>query len=381
MVMRKKRKRVEGVNQSSSGQIKDPRVGGQRVRQSIRVVWDRINREIRKKYKEYRKELREKNNEVQKDGKIKDSRKNLIHTRERYQIVRECEVYRNSYEVRSRFETHERGERRKKWRLEAKYKTQVREKNRSRTKTWLETHVREGLMQDESDKINEFHANRRGELKKAFEEKYEARKKRVSEKTQRGEISHIQTLLKRSEQTSQTPIQQKNREQRFHKKVDETNSESQNLDNGVMGRSDFERKDNEGEILIASPTTQYFAKIKNLVRRIEIRSPVQKKRKPVYGIRGMEEGEFSKGNREEKRKKVPEKKRNVRYPNWMELDAWSNRLMQKVENENLKKVLKGEEVNLSYATYREFGKKVRYLYAVERTERMDVDIENQVKEK
>ena len=51
------------------------------------------------------------------------------------------------------------------------------------------------------------------------------------------------------------------------------------------------------------------------------------------------------------------------------MDKWSDERMQKVEDKNLKKVLNGEEVDRSYATYRELGKKVRFLYGAERSER------------
>jgi len=109
----------------------------------------------------------------------------------------------------------------------------------------------------------------------------------------------------------------------------------------------------------ALPTTQYFAKVKNLTRRRERRSD----QRDENGIPTIE------SERVKKRRKVPEKKRNQRYPHWTELEVWSNQLMQKVEDANLQKVLKGDEVDLSYATYRELGKKVVYLYAVERSER------------
>jgi len=118
-------------------------------------------------------------------------------------------------------------------------------------------------------------------------------------------------------------------------------------------------KDKQTEILTALPTTQYFAKVKNRVRRRER----QCEDRDVDG-RPTEENE-----RVKQRRKVPEKKRNERFPNGTELDLWSKRLMQKVEDENLKKVLKGEEVDLSYAKYRELGKKARYFYGVERGER------------
>jgi len=56
MVIRKKRKRVEGV------EVKDTQyVGGQRARQRIRAVWDILNRKRRDQYRKYRKEREAKN--------------------------------------------------------------------------------------------------------------------------------------------------------------------------------------------------------------------------------------------------------------------------------------------------------------------------------
>jgi len=353
MVMRKKRKRVEGVNASR----KEKRVGGQRQRQRIRVVWDRINRERRKTYKAYRKKLRRENEWIRKDEKSKESRKQLIERRERYEVIRECEVYRNSYEVRSRYETDERGIMRKKARLERKYQTE-REKSNGKAKTWLERNVRQGRREEESKKREKFHGERRTEWKREFEAKWALRKQRVEEKKERGGVEHIRSLLKRSEETGRKPIQQKNRLKRFgenEKRQLEERKEIAKKEESRVGREEFGRRDHEGEILKASPTTQYFSKVKNVVRMVQRQSGRK------------EEG----GSRVKKRRKVPEKKRTQRYPYWTELDVWSNRIMQKVEDENLKKVLKGEEVDLSYATYREFGKKVRYLYAVGRTDRMD----------
>jgi len=348
IVTRKKRKRVEG------SEVKDTqRVSGQRLRQRIRVVWDRFNREIRKKYRKYRKSGKREKSEI-----LLRSRKGLIQSRERYRVLREAEVYRNSYEVRSRMETHERGERRKNWRLEAKYRTTSplpAAGSRSGKKTWIESHVREGLRLEESDKRDGFHEKRLGEFRRGFQEALNRRESTVIEKKERRKIGHIRSLLERSKETRKKPIQRKNRVQRFSSSfVDEQSGKR------IEGDLDhFQSKDDEVEIRRALPTTQYFAKVKNLTRRRERRSDQRDEK----GLPTIE------SERVKKRRKVPEKKRNQRYPHWTELEVWSNQLMQKVEDANLQKVLKGEEVDLSYATYRELGKKVVYLYAVERSER------------
>jgi hypothetical protein len=55
--------------------------------------------------------------------------------------------------------------------------------------------------------------------------------------------------------------------------------------------------------------------------------------------------------------------------------------MQKVEDENRKELLRGEEVKGSDAEYREFGKKVVYFYGAERSERWKKRKEEEGKER
>jgi len=273
-------------------------------------------------------------------------------------------VYRNGYERRSRYETHYRGSRRKKWRLESKFQTYVPGNRVSKEseewtykgKTWIEKEVREDLSEKEGRNLEGLYENRRVELKFGFEEKHALREKRVKETPDRRKVAHIRTLLERSKQTRENPRQRKNRTQRFTQKDKDVHIGNQG--ERRSGIDEFEWMDGDGEILIASPTTQYFAKVKNLVRIME-----------RHGSHRGSNEELKSREHVSKRKKVPEKKRTQRYPRWTELDTWSNQVMQMVEDENLQKVLNGEEVNMSYATYRELGKKVRYLYAVERSDR------------
>jgi hypothetical protein len=355
-VTRKKRKRVEG------GEVKDTqRVGGQRHRQRIRVVWDVLNRERRKQYRKFRKTGKRERSESQ-----LRSKKGLIEARERYRAVREVEVYRNTYEVRSRVETHERGGRRKKWRLEAKYRmtTPVQgfplstEKKDSDKRTWVEKTRREGVWQEEEGAREKFHQKRREEVRREFKVGFDRREKRVSVKKERRKIAHLRSLVERSKQTRIQPIQRKNRVQRLQSSGGYGRREIN--ENQIKEEFEvFRGKDDEVEILRALPTTQYFAKVKNLTRMRERRSEPRD-----------ESGRSTVENEQvKKRRKVPEKKRHQRYPHWTELEVWSNQFMQKVEDLNLQKVLKGEPVDLSYATYRELGKKVVYFYAVERSER------------
>jgi len=231
-------------------------------------------------------------------------------------------------------------------------------------------HMRKDLGTNESKKREAFHYAMRLESKKVFEKKYDSRKKRVrntsvtshpDQKGERRKIGHIRRLMERSERTRVSPIQRKNREQRLTRSTGDEFSQFKMKDPkelDVRGTEMFEQMDEQGEVLRASPTTQYFAKVKNLLR-------IRERRSDQVG-RGK-----AGSDRVKKRRKVPEKKRNQRYPHWTELEVWRNRVVQKVEDANLKKVLKGEKVDRSYATYRELGKKVRYLYAVERSEVVD----------
>lgn len=328
MVTRKKRKRVEGV------ETVDPsRVSGQRVRQVIRVVWDIVNRERRKTYQVYRKRIQKEHPGFQNPFTSED-RKTLRKARKWYEIVRECEVYRNVYEVRARYQDHERGKRRKDRRLEAKFQTSAREPG----KRMVEKKVRKGARQMEEEEREKRRAYIRSGVNQKYGEAFRRRKKRRKDYPGRKKREHLQVLVERSRESRKNPLKQKNREKRERADVGS-------------------QPDEETEILRAAPTTQYFAKVKNLIREMD-------RARPRKG-----EPETKASNRAKKRRKVPEKKRIQRYPQWTEMEKWSNRLMQKVEDENLAKILRGEEVTRSYATYRELGKKALYCYAEERSER------------
>lgn len=342
MVMMKTRKRVEGR------ESKNPNlVGGQRIRQRIRVAWDSRNLERRKAQIEYR-ETGEKPGRT--GEKEKGERKSLIQGRKSALILRECEVYRNGYEVRSRYQTHERGKKRKEWWLDGKYAVkrgvQAEEGEEGREETERETtgnelnQRRKGLKREEGKDLEGRYEKERKEYKEIFERKRRKRRERCERHPSRKELGHVKTLRERSDRTRKEPRQVKNREKLER---DQEGSE------GSLGKEGDESR----EVLMAAPRTQYFAKRKNLTRRRELEDP-----------------KGSLGGKEVKKwRKVPEKERTERNPTWSELEAWMNRRMQKVEDENRKGLLRGNEAKGREAKYMEFGKKAVYFYGSERSER------------
>lgn len=340
MVMMKQRKRVEEVDR-----INQEVLGGQRVRQRIRVVWDRLNVQIRKRYRRYRKSHpRDGRREEEKD---KRSKKVLLNLRGIYKVVRECEAYRNAYELRSIYTENNRGKRLKEGRLREKFGRRSRTTRTNEVKTGKrESGVRDGrrtIAKTEKILREDLHGKRKITLKKTFKKKFKKRKDRLGKYPERWELEHIERLAKRSQETRLKVGQRKNREERPQGR------RNQNLEEDMVeGVKESKERDEEAEGLREASTTQYFAKPKNLRRIVKI---------------------LREENERGKRRKVPEKERTERHPDWMELDKWSDERMQKVEDKNLKKVLNGEEVDRSYATYRELGKKVRFLYGAERSER------------
>lgn len=332
MVMMKNLKRVEGIESKDTGEV-----GGQRVRQRIRVFWDRRNRERRKSQINYRKKGKRKGRSGKEE---KVERKHLRKGRERYVVVRECEVYRNGYEVRSRYQRHERGKKRKEWWLEEKYPAE----GKGKKKIGRVERRRKKQKKEEGKKLEKRYVKKREEGKKRFERKYKERKEVCEKEKGRKEREHVKILLGRSERTRRKPRKVKNREK-------------------VERREKEEEKDESREVLIAAPTTQYYAKRKNRVRRKEL------------------EGTGEKEREKKKWRKVEEKERTVRKPRWSELDTWMNRRMQKVEDENRKRLMEGGERKRKEAKYIEFGKKAVYFYGAERSERWKKRKEKDIEKK
>jgi len=328
MVMRKKRKRVEGMDSKPSSQL-----GNQRLRQRIRGFWDRRNLERRKVQRTYR-EAREPTQGSQR-GEVRGNSA-LIRARKRYRRVREVEVYRNAYERRSRYQTHERGKRRKKGWVEEKYGTPARGKAK-RGETGVEER-RARWKQEEARDLEANHRTQREEIRADLVKKVERRQEVWKTETQRQGIEHLNTLRDLCVRTRLRPRQVKNRE-KWRPGAEESG------------------KDSSREILMAVPTTQYFSKRKNFLRRVELES----------------------GKREAKKwRKIPEKERTERHPDWSEREAWTNRRRKEVEDENRKGLLQGKGGSLS-GSYVEFGKKVVYLYATERSERWNETKKNKEK--
>ena len=91
--------------------------------------------------------------------------------------------------------------------------------------------------------------------------------------------------------------------------------------------------------------SENFAKMKNLTRSMD-----RKKR------------ERSNQNIWEALRRVPEKERTKRHPEWKDLERWSEEVMKKRYTTDT--TLKGSVEDKENATYREFGKKIRYIKRV-----------------
>ena len=326
------------------------RVGRQIETQYTRVVWDRRNRERRKKYKEYRR--------IEgKPGRKREDTKGLVEALDRYQVLRECEVYRNGYEVRIIIQSTKSGRILKKWQLEGKYRTNGR---RQKGKTWRERKRREGLINTEKRSIEKRYEKVLEDLKKGFKRKYRERKKRVERKPERRKVGQIEELLYRSGKTIEKPIQQRRIEQPdfmgYKEKVKEFDQEYSGKVGGVKG---FLAEDTRVKLQREVPTTQNFAKRKNVIRILERQS----QKRDDSGVPSDEYIDVK------KIRKLPEEERVKRYPHRSELDTWGDALMKRVEDGNRKKVIKGQEVDRSYAKYRELGRAVMFIYRMVRGER------------
>lgn len=106
-------------------------------------------------------------------------------------------------------------------------------------------------------------------------------------------------------------------------------------------------EEEERQRLFAVPTTQYFAKRKNLIRRTERE---QRKGHPDRS----------------RRRKLPETERRERKPKWADRERWTNRRRKEVEKAHRIGPSPVGEVD---RRYREFGKTTLYLYAVQRSQR------------
>lgn len=332
MVMRKARKRVEGVEAKHPTQV-----GGQRQRQRLRVFWDGRNQERTQVQVAYR-------GTTARDGRRSPGSRGekalLRQGLTRYLKVRGVERARNQYEVRSRYQTHERGKKRKAWSLEGKYglgplgsipgAKVARADLEGRRQGWKEA---------EAQALETRYATRLSQARTRFEGERAGRQARCVDLPGRGDLAHVRTLRERGKKTQEAPRQGKHREAFV---VDE----GEGLTRVEAGEGDESR-----EILFAAPRTQYFSKRKNLSRSLE-----REKR-----------GQAEAG----KWRKVPEKDRRERRPTWADLDAWMNRRTQEGEDRNRDKLLLGESLSGSDATYVELGKKVLYWYGCQRSQRWE----------
>jgi hypothetical protein len=205
---------------------------------------------------------------------------------------------------------------------------------------------RQSWKEVEAKTLDTRYETRLREARTRFEKERAGRRARCVELPGRGELAHVRTLRERGERTQVAPRQGKNREAFVVEPTDEASQEEE-------GNGDESR-----EILFAAPRTQYFSKRKNLSRSLE-REKMGK----------AEAGKW---------RKVPEKDRRERRPTWADLDAWMNRRTQEGEDRNREKLLLGESLSGSDATYVELGKKVLYWYGCERSQRWEEPRRNQL---
>ena len=335
------------------------------MRQRLRGFWDQRNLDRRQVQAGYR-ASRVTGATPTVDPKQATEIQGFLEARARYVEVRACERARNRYELRSRYQTHERGGRRKAWSRKGKYELPtLRTQLETRVQTQRDlrkgreggsggtpseptpgsvpgTHPglnerRRGLRGERRDKEAEAlearYATRRTQAEAESARRLEGRTERCARIPSRGKVEHVRTLRGRATATQEKRRQVKNREGGVPLPYAHPEAE------GDPGR----------EILFAVPTTEYFAKRKNLGRRREREARGEAKA--------------------EKWRKVPEKARRERRPTWTELEGWMNRRSQGVEDRNRERLLEGKPVSLSTATYAELGKTVVYLYGCERSER------------
>lgn len=326
-VRRKKRKRAEetqGNQRKPLGKERKKRRG-----QRIRGFWDRRNLERRKTQRKYR-EGKQRNQ--RRNPKEKEEKERLVKLRKRHLSLREVEVYRNAYERRGRYQEEEgRGKKRKALWLEGKYEWTKgkREKNQTRLEK-----KRKSLKEQEEKDLNERYERRNGERKRKFEASVKKRKALVRREEKRRDLESVKNLRHLSGKTRKERRQGKNRRNLEWKRE--------------KGK---ETEDERREIPRTVPMTEDFAKRKNL--RLERKSS-----------QGSLSSRTEDNEEQEKWKKIPEKERTERKPNWMQREGWVDRRTKKVEDEKRKGKTSGIEAN-----YREFGKKVVYLYGVERSQR------------
>lgn len=328
--------------------VKDRERRGRQVQmQYVRLIWDVRNREIRGSFKKYRSsEDRPGRTEKSEKESVEGYRKAL----ETYETIRSCEVYRNGYELRSLIVQIDIGERLTTWQHEGKYiipggnRVGIVERDEL---------VSVGLM--ESD--NKSRLMRYGEIRRGFYqdfvEKFEKMKTLLIRERERRNAGDVVMLYEKCDKSLKTP-----RVQLEVKTLDRTFKDKklermlQRIPEREEEMKEFQEDDKTAQLQMEVPTTQYFSKRKNVRRMAERRSDLS-----------SEEAN--------KIRKRPEADRMEVYPQWSELDEWGLKLMEKVEKHNLERVRKGHEVDISYAKYRELGRRVWFMYRMTRGKRYD----------
>lgn len=342
-LMRKERKRS-----TKQLVVKDRESRGRQIQiQYVRVIWDIRNRELINTYKKYRESGKDGTRPGRYGQQDKKSIKGLRKAMKIYEVIRGCEVYRNGYELRTLMKSIDVGKRLRSWQREDKYRrlsgNKVNKLLRNEEGRMIRKHT------DESTR-NLIYKDRRSMFKKKFIIKYKKIRKRLDKETDRIKAGEVKALQRICEKTREKPIQQVEVKHPNRIFIDKKLERMLKIYPIISEDIEIYREDDKRvKLQMEVPTTQYFAKRKNVRRIADRRSddPVENSRK----IR-----------------KRPEGDRIEIYPHWGELDGWGIMLMEKIENNNLQKVLKGEEVDMKYAKYRELGRRVWFMYRIERGE-------------
>lgn len=342
-LIRKERKRS-----SKQLVVKDRETRGRQVQmQYVRVIWDVRNRELMNSYKKYRESGR---NGMRPGRQSKNDIKSIEGLRKAvnvYEIVRGCEVYRNGYELRILMKTMDVGKRLRSWQREDKY---IRLSGSKVNKLLRNEEGREKRKTNDEKIRNKRYTNIRGEFKYVFTKKYKERNKRLNKEKDRrkaGEVKILQDLCKKTREKPRVQVEMNHPNRDFIEKKLERILKIYPIISEEM--ESYREEDKRVKLQMEVPTTQYFAKRKNIRRMADRRSD--------------ESVEDSR-----KIRKIPEGERMEMYPHWGELDGWGIILMEKVENDNLRKVLNGVDVDIIYAKYRELGRRVWFMYRIKRGE-------------
>jgi len=329
----------------------------------------------------------------------------LIKCFDIYQAMREAEVSRNSYEVmsslinsntdRASMDANVNGKERskkgrwlwKKWRLEQKYmlsRSNSSEINQlSKQNSFIESSTRLPIMTEEDSKRTMIYYVELEEVKSIYIYKWitiESILRSYVERIAWPMIKEFHVLCRDTSNEIYTRLSENPKWFMNRKESDNTSYSSSEENQEIkmielhlsqkgsltLDELDFFQEVDETTLLYpGASTTQYFSKVQNLIRIVELDKSIESPTDKENGIELVESGQ-NLYNLSIKRKKIPEKKRSERYPQRTHLDVWVNRMRQLLENDHIKKLIVGIPIRSQDAKYLELGKTVSNLYFVER---------------